>query len=81
MIEHAPPGEASPSVISAHGVQVRDFDRFDLLLVMDDFNERDLLAMTTRHTHKARIRKMTDFCVKLDAADVPDPAAGGPGGL
>lgn len=80
MIEHA----ARRGVTIRHfarGVQMRDFDSFDLLLVMDDFNERDLLAMTTRHTHKARIRKMTDFCVKLDAADVPDPYYGGPEGF
>ena len=80
MVEHA----ARRGIVIRHlarGVQPRDFADFDLILVMDDFNERDLLSMTAKHTQKAKIRKMTDFCMNVEAADVPDPYYGGPEGF
>jgi protein-tyrosine phosphatase len=54
-------------------VTYRDFEHFDLIIGMDDNNVRDLnhIAMTLEDVEK--IRKMTDFCTKMDADYVPDP--------
>ncbi len=67
----------------ARQVQVADFERFDLLLVMDRENKRDLLALGAP---ASRIRLMRSFDPGLAGAsenelDVPDPYLGGPEGF
>ena len=58
----------------------QDFDDFDLVLVMDDANEqaaRRLCAPAQRH----RLRRLTDFCTRHSAHEVPDPYYGGADGF
>ena len=52
-------------------VIAEDFNRFDLIVGMDDRNIRD----------RAEIRKMTDFCTRFDETEVPDPYYGGAAGF
>lgn len=51
----------------------------DLLLVMDEANHRDVLALGT--TEEGRVRKFRDFDPVEPGADVPDPYYGGPEGF
>lgn len=53
-----------------------DFDRFDLVIGMDDQNVSDLKRMMPKREVKARICKMTDFCTRHDYSIVPDPYYG-----
>ena len=54
-------------------VTYRDFEHFDLIIGMDDNNVRDLNHLAMTLTDVEKIRKMTDFCTKMDADYVPDP--------
>ena len=57
-----------------------DFARFDLVLVMDAANERAARTLCPpEHAHK--LRRLTDFCTRHRASDVPDPYDGGEAGF
>ncbi|MFT3779514.1 MAG: low molecular weight protein-tyrosine-phosphatase [Ottowia sp.] len=58
----------------------RDFAEFDLVLVMDGANERAARALCPpAETHK--LRRLTDFCTRHAAREVPDPYYGGAAGF
>ena len=58
----------------------RDFDDFDLVLVMDAANERAARALCPpAQAHK--LRRLTDFCTRRAAREVPDPYYGGAAGF
>lgn len=63
----------------ARQVERTDFDRFDLIVAMDDDNFRDLNAMN--HGSSAEIVRMCDYCKEHDATEVPDPYYGGERGF
>ncbi len=64
----------------ARQIARQDFRDFDLVLVMDAANERDVRALCPPdQAHK--LRRLTDFCTRHDAAEVPDPYYGGPAGF
>ena len=58
-----------------------DFDRFDMIIGMDDQNIDGLRdkAHTLEETQK--IYRMTDFCRHINATHVPDPYYGGEQGF
>ena len=58
-----------------------DFDRFDLIICMDDQNMQGLKQLTALPQHRAKIRLMTDYCRKIKASHVPDPYYGGDKGF
>lgn len=61
-----------------------DFDRFDLLLVMDESNRRDTLAVAPDDDARAKVRLLREFDPEAVAAgdlEVPDPYYGGPAGF
>lgn len=62
-------------------VVAEDFDRFDLVIGMDDQNIRDLRRKAPQGKHRAEIRRMTDFSVRFDEIEVPDPYYGGADGF
>lgn len=62
-------------------VKAADFDKFDLIIGMDDQNIRGLMNLARTPEQTAKIHKMTDFCVNLQAAEVPDPYYGGEQGF
>lgn len=65
-------------------VGAHDFERFDLLLVMDDSNRRDLLALAPTAAHRDKVRLLREFDADAVAAgdlEVGDPYYGGPDGF
>jgi protein-tyrosine phosphatase len=65
---------------SARQVVDEDFDRFDLLLVMDRSNYAELKARAP-HDARAKIRPFLDFAPHVGTRDVPDPFFGGAEGF
>jgi len=60
-------------------IERTDFDRFDLIVAMDDENYRDLNAMN--HGSRSRIVRMCDYCDEHPESEVPDPYYGGEQGF
>lgn len=58
-----------------------DFDKFDLIIGMDDENIADLKRMARTESDLQKIHKMTDFSVKFNYKSVPDPYYGGDKGF
>ena len=58
----------------------RDFTEFDLVLVMDSQNQRAARAVCPpEYAHK--LKRLTDFCTRHSAHEVPDPYYGGDAGF
>lgn len=62
-------------------VTVADFEKFDLIIGMDEQNIRGLEQLAASPENKRKIRRMTDFCQISDADRVPDPYYGGADGF
>lgn len=58
-----------------------DFNKFDLIIGMDDQNISDLRIVARNEEDLSRIYKMTDFCSDYDYDSVPDPYYGGAAGF
>ncbi|BEG99762.1 low molecular weight protein-tyrosine-phosphatase [Bacteroides sedimenti] len=58
-----------------------DFDKFDLILGMDDRNIDDLKDLAPSIEAQQKIRRMADFCRNIPADHVPDPFFGGASGF
>lgn len=59
-----------------------DFKEFDLIIGMDDQNISALNALSLNEDERAKIVKMTDYCVKYtNFNEVPDPYFGGDAGF
>jgi protein-tyrosine phosphatase len=52
-----------------------DFERFDLVLVMDEQNKQDALAIAPTGQH-ARVRLFLEFAPQLSHREIPDPYYG-----
>lgn len=63
------------SRLRARQLTARDFERFDLVLVMDQANESAALALCPP-AQRGRVRRLTDFCLRHEASAVPDPYYG-----
>lgn len=59
----------------------KDFERFDMIIAMDDSNLRDLRDMDRSKKYQSKLSKMTDYCRTMEADHVPDPYYGGPEGF
>ena len=53
-----------------------DFEKFDMIIGMDDQNIHDLNALAKSDKYRQKIYRMTDFCTKFDYDSVPDPYYG-----
>ena len=62
--------------LRARVVRTEDFERFDLLLAMDDENYRELRRRAPAAARE-RVRRLLDFAPELGRRDVPDPYYGG----
>jgi protein-tyrosine phosphatase len=56
-----------------------DFERFDLIVVMDEENYANVTALSPGSG--ARVVRMCDFCETELASEVPDPYYGGAAGF
>lgn len=62
-------------------VKREDFDRFDLIIGMDEENIRQLNRRAATPEQRAKIRRMADFRQRLLPDEVPDPYYGGDAGF
>ena len=67
------------SDLRARQLTQEDFDRFDLLLAMDDGHHRDMLRRATRN-QRGKVRMFMEAACQ-PAPPVPDPYYGGPNGF
>ncbi|MFK5921232.1 MAG: low molecular weight protein-tyrosine-phosphatase [Verrucomicrobiota bacterium] len=66
----------------ARGIEVEDFDDFDLILVMDFDNQSEVLALKEGYQGaKGEVRLFCEFCENFEDQVVPDPYYGGPEGF
>lgn len=66
----------------ARGIELEDFELFDLILVMDFDNQSEVLAMKgDREGVKGDVRLFCEFCKAFDDQVVPDPYYGGSEGF
>ncbi|MGH8250410.1 MAG: low molecular weight protein-tyrosine-phosphatase, partial [Steroidobacteraceae bacterium] len=68
------------SKLRARVVEEGDFERFDLVLAMDEQNYRRLRKFAPPQ-HAERVRLFLDYAPQLKRRDVPDPYYGGPTGF
>jgi len=66
--------------MKARKVKVKDFDKYDLILAMDNHNIRELYKIAPEH-HKEKIHLFLDFSSSHDEQEVPDPYYGGAKGF
>lgn len=66
----------------ARQVEPEDFERFDLILAMDQNNYDDLKGVRSEcSAPRATLRLFCDFCIEHDETEVPDPYYGGTEGF
>lgn len=65
----------------ARQVKDSDLEEFDLILIMDEQNRRDLRAFDREHRHEAKVRFLCEFCTEHRDKEVPDPYYGGTQGF
>lgn len=65
----------------ARQVKESDLEEFDLILIMDEQNRRDLRAFDREQLHVAKVRFLCEFCTEHDEKEVPDPYYGGAQGF
>jgi protein-tyrosine phosphatase len=58
-----------------------DFDRFDMIIGMDDQNIKDLNRLARSEDDRKKIFRMTDFCTTFKHRHIPDPYCGGSAGF
>ncbi len=68
------------SSLRARQIKGKDFERHDLILVMD-WDNLALLEEICPPQHRHKVRRLTEFCVTQDSQVVPDPYYGGDAGF
>jgi protein-tyrosine phosphatase len=68
------------SGLRARKVEPGDFERFDLIVAMDEMNRAALLERSPVAYHE-RIRLLLEFAPAADSREVPDPYYGGAAGF
>ncbi|HEX6946758.1 MAG TPA: low molecular weight protein-tyrosine-phosphatase [Acidimicrobiia bacterium] len=84
-----PPFHQMVEVGRRHGLEITgkarrfgpsDFDRFDVILVMDRSNLRDVLAMAPSLEARAKVRLFRTYDPNSEEDEIPDPFGGPPEG-
>jgi len=68
------------SSLKARRVSPEDFEAFDLILAMDEYNVESLRELGPPEYHD-RIQLFLEYAPQLDQSDVPDPYYGGTNGF
>ncbi|GLX76842.1 protein-tyrosine-phosphatase [Thalassotalea insulae] len=66
--------------IKARKVTVEDFDKFDLILAMDEHNVRELAKVAPEHL-MTKVKLFLEFAENFEDTEVPDPYYGGARGF
>jgi protein-tyrosine phosphatase len=61
--------------------QSEDFDRFDLIYVMDNFNFADVISLARNEDDKRKVKLILNEVFPGENVDVPDPYQGGEQGF
>ena len=77
---HAAKRGYSLSDLRARQIRAEDFERHDLILVMD-WDNLALVQDICPPQHLAKVRRLTEFCLQHDNPVVPDPYYGGASGF
>jgi protein-tyrosine phosphatase len=78
--EHAAKRGYDLSELRARQITDADFDRHDLILVMD-WDNLALIESMCPSIHRCKVRRLTEFCLTMDSPIVPDPYYGGDSGF
>lgn len=71
-----------PIMGTARHFQDTDFDKFDLILHMDDENLSNLKKSVRHDADRSKLKSFAAYCTQhLDVSEVPDPYYGGPEGF
>ena len=62
-------------------VRSDDFEKFDMIIGMDEDNISCLYSLAKTDEHKSKIYRMTDFLENMEASYIPDPYYGGDKGF
>ena len=65
----------------ARQISENDLRDYDLVLVMDQQNHREIRSFDTESRFAKKIRLFCEFCTDHDAKEVPDPYYGGEQGF
>jgi protein-tyrosine phosphatase len=65
----------------ARRVESADYELFDLLIPMDEDNQRFLLEECPHAGHRSKVRLFMEFAPEIDSPVVPDPYYGGARGF
>ena len=68
------------SHLRARQLSETDFEHFDRVLVMDDHNWKAAQALAPIE-YRSRIHRLTEYCQRFKAMNVPDPYYGGDAGF
>jgi protein-tyrosine phosphatase len=79
-LEHALERGYDLSKLRARQVQTDDFERFDVILALDDGHLR-ILQKLCPAKHKTKLHRFTEFCTQQKTHEVPDPYYGGAQGF
>ena len=86
----APPDSRMADTLEARGYHISgrsrqilpaDLDHFDLIVTMDETNQKDVRQLDLDGTRQDKIRPLVGFCSDHDDARVPDPYYGGQRGF
>ena len=66
--------------LRARQIRADDFERFDLILVMD-MDNLALVQEQCPQAHQHKVRRLTEFCLQHNSNVVPDPYYGGKTGF
>ena len=66
---------------AARQFTVQDFDRFDVIVVMDSSNLRNVTRIARHDGDRAKVSLLRSWDAAADGPDVPDPWYGGPEGF
>jgi len=78
--EHATKRGYDLSDLRARQIEAIDFERHDLILVMD-WDNLALVQEACPPAHQAKVRRLTEFCLVHESPVVPDPYFGGAKGF
>jgi len=69
--------------VTGHARQfsLQDFEIFDLILVMDNENHKNILKLADTEEKRAKLKMFTSFCLQHHHHEVPDPYYGGDTGF
>ncbi len=69
------------SKLIARQFKVHDFDKFDIIYVMDEQNKIDVLSLARNENDKSKVKLMLSELPNLSYKSVPDPYFGGEAGF